>query len=240
MLIANNFMGISGWRELAKDWMDLGDRHASSLLFKRPYIPGHVHSYLSAIRFDAKWEAFPYVEGLLLSPPVWITLKSWRLIELKTWSCIDGIKLRRGRRSPWFGSWERWFVLLYAEPYTLWQWALLSAFVVPSVIQVRSISGFTSIYCESYTGLIFLQPIEWDNLPLILTLEERPLSEEEESSDPTVFFNLQLLSRHSDFFVAAFFSHMDLAKDPLSSQNQIFDSLKYIIGNRLTIKNHNN
>lgn len=80
--------------------MDLGDRHASSLLFKRPYIPGHVHSYLSAIRFDAKWEAFPYVEGLLLSPPVWITLKSWRLIELKTWSCIDGIKLRRGRRSP--------------------------------------------------------------------------------------------------------------------------------------------
>lgn len=70
----------------------------SSLLSKRTCIPGHV-LYLSAMKLDAKWEALPYVEGLLLSASVWITLRSWRLLELNTWSHIDGIKLRRGRRS---------------------------------------------------------------------------------------------------------------------------------------------
>lgn len=98
---------------------------------------------------------------------------------------------------------------------------------------MRSISGFTSIYCKSYAGLIFLHKEAYRG-QYAPHLESRgmDLSNEEGSPDSIVIFNLQLLSRHSDFSVASFLSHMDLAKDPLSSQNQIFGHLKYIIGKK--------
>lgn len=80
------------------EWILVVTTMPSSLLSKRPYIPGDA-LYLSAMKLDAKWEALPHVEGLLLSASVWMALRSWRLLELNTWSRIDGIKLRRGRRS---------------------------------------------------------------------------------------------------------------------------------------------
>lgn len=53
---------------------------------------------------------------------------------------------------------------------------------------MRSISGFTSIYCKSYAGLIFLQSIELGQSAPCLESRGMDLSKEDESSDPTVFF----------------------------------------------------
>lgn len=73
-------------------------------------------------------------------------------------------------------------------------------------------------------------------MPLIPSLEEQLLSKEEESW-VLVIFSICGCSADTLTSLLQFLSpEWTLPKTPLSSQNRIFDSLKYSIGNRLTAK----
>lgn len=95
-------MGISEQREIAKDRMDHGDHSALQLAFQET-IYFWVFPLLTAMKLSAKMGRFALCGGSALDS-VWISLRSWRLLELNTWSWVDGIRLRRGRRSAWGGS----------------------------------------------------------------------------------------------------------------------------------------